>query len=263
MAGTLMNAGWRQYSWWVRGPARVVDDEVVLDEERAEKYYIHQPDDLLPDLAGLWGVLHDPRPKLNREVLRFVRRHGLLWHGPEEVGSGECRESLQDILTASGKIRDAALLYEALVEAMKEGSIEPLRTVKTTAWRMEHLFEEPPQSDWEYLAGASMWVAEFVNEGLRGSQHLMSAACGIVGPEARNNPLGEPGVFLSDVRPSTLEAAAYIHLADLMVSHVKLAECPGCGNPFPPRSGKQKYCTERCANTTRWRRYKERQASLS
>jgi len=261
VAGTHPGVGWRQYSWWVRGPARIEGEHVVLDEERAETYYIHQPADLLPDLAGLWGMLHEPHSKRDREVLRFVRRHGLLWHGREQVGSGECREPLQDMLAASGKIREAALLYEALIEAMKIGSIEPLRTVKTTAFRLERLFEESPPSDWYYLAGASMWVANLVNEGLKGSQHLMTAACGLAGPEGGGEPLGTPGVFLSDVRAATLEAAAYIHLSDLMVSQAKLVECPGCGNPFPPRSGKQKYCSESCASTSRWRRYKQKHAN--
>jgi hypothetical protein len=264
VAGTRNGVGWRQHSWWVRGPAQIVGEEVVLDEDRAETYYIHEPDDLLPDLAGLWGMMNDPRPKLDREILRFVARHGLLWHGPGQIGSGECRESLRDIFIASGAIRDAALLYEALMEAIKEGSIEPIRVAKTTAFRLELLeegLEEPLQSDWQRLALTSMWIADIVNQGLRGSQHLMTAACGLADPEIHRKPLGDPGVFLSDVRAETLEAAAYIHLSDLMTGNVKLAECPGCGRPFSPRSGKQKYCTESCASTTRWRRYKEKHAS--
>jgi hypothetical protein len=262
VAGSFSAVGWRQYPRWVRGEARIVDQDVVLlGEHSTRTYYINEPDDLLPNLAGLYSLRGSPS-KLNREVVRFVRRHGLLWHGPADVGTGQCREPLRAWLVASGKLAEAAAIYVRLMAAVVSGDATPLRDLVTIVdWASR--FNREPQNDEEYLEQATVWVAELVSAGLRGCEHVVSAACGFRDPQGDGAPIGAPGVFLGDVHPPTLEAAAYLHLSDLMLSQVKLAECPGCGRPFNPRSGKQKYCTEACANTSRWRRWKEKQASLA
>ncbi len=84
------HATYKQYPHWAKGPARVEDGYVVLDEGRARPYYIYEDDDLVFDLLDLFRP-HALNPS---EVVRFVRRHGLLYHGDTELGSGECRESL-------------------------------------------------------------------------------------------------------------------------------------------------------------------------
>ena len=58
---------------------RIVGDEVVLDEDRAETYGIHErtKDAIFLELAELAGG----RNQLDtRAVSSFVRRNGLLWH---------------------------------------------------------------------------------------------------------------------------------------------------------------------------------------
>jgi len=58
---------------------RIVGDEVVLDEDRAETYGIHEraKDLIFLELAQLaWG-----RNQLDTQAISsFVRRNGLLWH---------------------------------------------------------------------------------------------------------------------------------------------------------------------------------------
>lgn len=77
--------------YWVRGPAHIVDNscEIVLDEDRIERYVLYQNTGLLFELAGLGDG-----DKVQK-ALAFVRRYGLLWHGEEHLGSGEFRESLE------------------------------------------------------------------------------------------------------------------------------------------------------------------------
>jgi hypothetical protein len=259
MAESFSEAQWTQFPEWPRGPARIEGEDVVLLEDRAQFYYIHEPDDLLSDLAGLWSEKM-PRTRLERAVLSFVRRHGLLWHGREDVGRGECRESLREWLEASWNIREIAIFHQRLMKAVEANSTAPLKTLETAAdW--EKCFTNPPRNERDYLAQASTYLTELVNQGMRGSERRIAAACAFTVSEQDSTPLDEPGVFFFEDRPPTLEAAAYTHFAHLIVACVELLECSGCGRPFLPQSGKQKYCTESCASTSRWRRWKEKQAN--
>ena len=221
-------------------------------------YDIREPEDLLSDLLGLWGT-QKSRLKLEREVLDFVLRHGLLWHGPEQVGSGDCREPLKKVLESSLKIGEAALLHARLREAVESGSTAPLKNFQPVVnWED---FLEKASDDNEYLSQASAWLAELVNLGMRGSQRLTTAACTLTQSESDRSPVAGPGVFVFMVGPPTLEAAAYVHFANNIEAQIEMNECIGCGRPFQPKSGKQKYCSESCANTNRWRRWKEKQTN--
>jgi len=261
--GQAGSAYWFQFPQWVRGPAKIVGNEIVLDEGRAEEYYIHEPTDLLPDLAGLAEFL-DSRSKGERLAVAFARRHGLLWHGPDKVGTGECREQLREWLHAAINIRVTALLYVRLVDSIESGSVRPLRDLqKELEWDWTTAFKDKPTTDLEYLSYASVVVAQMVNEGLDGCSHMIAAACAIMDPEGQGAPLGEPGVFMLDVRPRTLEAAAYVHFSQQIEHQTPLSECPGCGRPFLPKSRKQRYCSESCASTARWRRWKGKKAKTA
>jgi hypothetical protein len=80
----------KQYPEWVRGTARIDDNDIVLAANAVERYAINEAEHretLLQDLAAL------SRPHSQRAI-DFVERHGLLWHGPEAFGNGECREPL-------------------------------------------------------------------------------------------------------------------------------------------------------------------------
>lgn len=252
-------AFWLQSPYWVRGLARIEGDEIVLDEADAETYYIQEPVDLLPDFARLAEFL-DSRAKGERLALDFVQRHGLLWHGPDSLGSGKCRESLESWIYASLRIRIAATLYARLQETMRTGSVEPLQSLRgEIEWDWASLCEREPANEWEYTAFASLVVAQVVNEGLADSGHRVAAACALTDDDV--TPKGPPGVFLFDVHSRTLEAAAYVAFSILLEHNASLSECPNCGRPFPPRSGKQKYCTESCANAARWQRWKEKHSA--
>lgn len=261
--GQVGTTFWLQFPQWVRGPAKIDGKEIVLDEDRVEEYFIHEPTDLLPDLAGLAEFL-DSRSKGEKLAVTFARRHGLLWHGPDKVGSGECREQLEKWIYAAIRIRIVALLYVRLLDSMQSGSIAPLRELqKELKWDWTTLFKDKPATDWEYLSYASTAVAQMVNEGLGDCSNMIVAACAIEDPEDPDSPLGDPGVFITDVRPKTLEATAYAHFSQQIEHQVPLSECPGCGRPFLPKSGKQQYCSESCASTARWRRWKGKKAETA
>src|SRR3712207_6565140 len=112
----------------MRGPARIADGEVILDDDRAEIYGIHERADdhifiELAELAAGPGKL-DPR-----DVVSFVRRNGLLWHGAESIGTGECREPLTEWWNESWIMRSLLQVYVGLKHSLKVGSASPLREV--------------------------------------------------------------------------------------------------------------------------------------
>jgi hypothetical protein len=245
-------AQWRQYPRWVRGPARIVGEEVVLDENRAEIYGIHEraEERIFLELAELaWGRNQfDPRA-----ISSFVRRNGLLWHGADEVGSGECRESLDDWRYEALRMTLVLELLTDLRKSLRQGNADPLRrTLETYA----EIVEGMPLyvGDHDLMDDVSVNLAELITEKLENCRTGLISSVGLA------LDVRDPGIFLHLDRPPDLLSAAYVHLAQFIADRAPMEECLGCGRVFIPRSGKQKYCRPSCASTTRWHRWKQRQA---
>jgi hypothetical protein len=62
---------WRQYPFRGHGLAQIEDGEIVLDEERAQTYYLFKSSELLFDFANLGA---DPANRDPRNDLTFARR---------------------------------------------------------------------------------------------------------------------------------------------------------------------------------------------
>jgi hypothetical protein len=241
------HATYKQYPHWAKGPARVEDGYVVLDEARARSYYIYEDDDLLFDLLDIYR----PHTLAPSEVVSFVRRHGLLYHGDSEVGSGGCRESLDQWHDDLSYLNLAAGVYMDLVEAEKSGSVRTLRNKLSRVAR----YDGPGPSDEEYLEAASVLLAELISTGMQDTKAGLASSCRLdVQPSS-------PTTFLLTHLPPNLLAAAYSQFAFLIANKVPVSTCPGCGRLFPRQSVKQIYCTPSCASTSRWRRWNERRRS--
>ncbi len=244
-------AQWRQYPQWARGPARIVGDEVILDEDRAETYGIHEraKDLVFLELAQLaWG-----RNQLDTQAISsFVRRNGLLWHGDAEVGGGECRESLEAWRHEALVMTLTLELLTDLRKSIRQESAAPLRR---TLVKYADIFEDAPMDagDQDLMDDISTFLAELISDKLQNCRMGITSSVGL-----DTDPQG-PGIFLILNSPPDLMSAAYVHLAQFMADRAPIEECPGCGRVFIPRSGKQKYCSESCASTTRWHRWKQKQ----
>jgi hypothetical protein len=232
---------------WVRGPVRVVNGEIILQEDKAERYSLDDLDlseRMAFDLAMLPWHRQDPRT-----ARAFARRYGLLWHGADALGSGQCRESLDDWWVASGKLFFVGAFYQNLVESSAAGSAAKLRNffrMYGTAVRFSGV-----ESDEDYLFWASVLLQNMLNEGLQGAQSG-SVTWGVVAVA--------PGDFRLGQYSPDLLSNAYAAFAGLMANKVKVDTCPGCGCLFRPRSARQKWCTPGCGSTNRGRRRRERQA---
>ncbi len=241
---------WRQYPYWMRGPARIVGDEVVLDEDRAEEYYMYEPTELLFDLAEIGP---DPQNRDSQNVLAFVRRYGLLWHGADKLGSGECREPLNDWWNESYNLAVIADLYVRLKDSVESGSTEILYSgnIDYEAFGEESIMED----DDALREFTSLLLAEEISIKLEGCNLGLASSMGLdVEPRGPLN-------FLMTQGPPNLVVSAYAQLAMAIVNRAPMTECPGCGRLFVPESNKQKYHSKSCASTSRWRRWKANQES--
>jgi hypothetical protein len=172
-------------------------------------------------------------------VLLLVRRYGLLWHGKDELGTGNCRECLDDWWQEAEKLSSVLLTSIRLGEAMRKGSAAPIRKY------FEGLgisFE----TDEAYLMAASTVAARLINWGLQDTKWGMV--------------VGEPGELRLAHYPPNLVSAAYANLGALIATKAEFKECPGCSRAFLPSSGMQKYHDPQCATKARQRKWKREKA---
>jgi len=247
---------WRQFPLWARGPAKVIGDEVVLDESRAEEYPMAvtaDSKDLVLQLAHMAADWDNRDP---RDIVTFVRRNGLLWHGARDLGTGECRESLSKWWEEARLIAVLLSLYNDVVRATANSPTQYLREAlgELVGFYGAELDADDEDGDEELAEVASWFLAEALTE------RLENCRVGVTSSLVLGLKIREPDYFLRAINPPDLLTAAYVALSDIIVNHAPMKECPGCGRMFVQESGKQKYCTKSCASTSRWRRWKASQS---
>lgn len=237
-----------QYPYWAKGPATIEDGFIVLDEERAEPYFMFEPPNLFFDLLD---VYKKPDALDPRDVVSFVRRYGLLHHGNEHLGTGECREPLATWDKVLLDMHVHAQMYLGIKETEKSG---PTPQMRETFELVRRSVDDPAFTDHEILENVSVYLAERISEKMQDTKAGLMSTCQL--DVSRRGP----STFFLAQLPSNLLAAAYGQFAGLIADKKPIADCSGCGRLFNPASGKQKYCTPACASTNRWRKWKKRQA---
>jgi hypothetical protein len=230
---------------WVRGPARIDGDEIVLDESRAEKYWLYESEQAERMAFDLAAMAFHKSGRDPRQVRAFVRRYGLLWHGPHELGSGECRELFENWWLEAEQLSSVLAMSASLGDALREGSADPVRQFFARIGGLP--FDIPTDED--YLMVATTIAARMLNQGMQDGRW------GLV--------TGRPGEVQLAYYPPNLVTAAYANIAALVANRAEFKECPGCGRIFPPKSGKQTYHDPQCATRARQRRWKGEKAKNS
>jgi hypothetical protein len=249
----------------------VVGEEIVLDEDKAELYNIQATTDVEFALERLDE--DDPE-----SAVAFAERYGLLWHGAGELGTGECRERLDDWWRVSREMFVVINLYRALRRAVQLGSTWPIGAAdfdyESIKWPHDGLLSSgwprevadtvegqvrlAKTGEWEgeeqVLSNFCMLLAELINAGLKGcGGGLLS----LTSPYPKSS---QPGAFRFDAAPPNVEVRAYANLATTFAKGAEIKKCPGCRRLFTADSVRQEYHNESCASTSRWRRWKERQS---
>jgi len=228
----------KQYPMWARGLGYIRGDEIVLHEESAKRYITDESqhrEELLLDLIQL----SESHPQ---GILNFVRRHGLLWHGPQHLRSGQCRESLTQWRAEAWDLRILVGLYIRLDDA--RSMREYLRTLRDGGIFWARI----PENDRDCLERASVELSRGITKGLEGCSWTLTAACTL---KRDGRVVGGPKDFLFGDDPPNLVAAAYAQLASLIVNKIPFSECEGCGKLFTPEHGNQRFCNTLCNDRVR------------
>jgi hypothetical protein len=245
-----------------------------LEGKKAAPYALFdkqvRPDQLVTDLAKLSGLgpisgevrfrVVDPQPAMD-----FVKRHGLLWHRPQE-GSDSCRESLRSWLFEGHEMFITIKLYVELRKAITTRSTEGLKSCLRGLrdvrgrWGDTLLWGSMPREDEQLLEESSILLAERITKGLEGCAPTMVAACSL--PRTDGEKEGPVGDFRSSINPSNLVAVAYYTLSTLIESKAWFKECAGCGELFrlnPKIHHRDRtYCDDDCYDRTRKRRQRKK-----
>jgi hypothetical protein len=240
---------WLGFREWARGPAKVIDGEVVLDEHRAERYLLVDAEEnerMAFALAALPFTGPSPSPK---GVEDFVRRYGLLWHGSDSLGTRQARESLQDWAVASHQLLFVGALYKELTDSRESQTIMSLQELLRQFGRF---FPNAEASHDNYRLCAAALLRDLLNSGLWGpSTAKKKTQWGLVMEDSGDLVLG---YYAPD-----LLTTSYAAFAHLMANKHRMKTCAGCGALFRPAGrSDQKWCRKGCGSTTRAQKRRSR-----
>ena len=238
---------WQQHSKWMRGPARIEGDEVVLDDEVAETYLTDESEHRQRLLMDLYN-LGDCDPLV---VVTFVRHHGLLWHGPMGPGGSECRESLADWRAEVKHLRVTVGMYVTLKVADEVGRAKPARDYLRYLRDLDLFYALIPDNDQECLESVSTLLAERITRGMEGCSWTLIEASSLSRGGVKEGGLMD---FFFGENPPNLIAAAYTQLASVIANKIPFGVCEGCGKLFTRKHGNKRYCITDCNVSIRQRR---------
>jgi hypothetical protein len=243
---------------WAKGPARIENGEIALDEERAEVYKFKTPEDserMAFDLAAL-----SRQGSTESDAVGFAGRYGLLWHGADDLGSGECREPLQEWWIEAGRLNFVGALYQAIVDSKRDGSEKPVQSLlrRSAAIGFPSLRSESEGYVQSYIAGASVILQDIVNDGLyAGPNEILPSRTGKRRCWWGLAAVG-PGEFRLAQYPPDLLSRAYSAFAAVIANNVATRSCKVCGKLFRPKTRRSVACDEH-VDTYRSRRWREDQ----
>src|SRR5215203_1974333 len=138
---------------WARGPARIEHGTIILDRARAEEYEFLNPElseRMAFELAGLPWHRRD-----EREVVRFVRRYGLLSHSADDLKRGEDRESLEDWWREATTLHFVGAFYQNLMDSKRSGRAKAIQDfLRQFGYGFRYLKSEAADFDQAYIIEA-------------------------------------------------------------------------------------------------------------
>jgi hypothetical protein len=195
-----------------------------------------------------------------RNAVEFADRYGLLWHDADDLGSGECREPLQEWWIEASRLNLVGALYQAIMDSRRDGSEKPVQNLlrRGAAIGFPSLRPESKYYVQSYIAGASIMLQDMINDGLYAGpneippSHTRKRRCwwGLVA-------VG-PGEFRLAQYPPDLLTRAYAAFAALIANNVATRACKVCGRLFRPKTKRSVACEEH-VGTYRSRRRREDQ----
>ena len=254
---------------WLRGPAWVDGDDIVMDGPRAASYH---------PLAELEIGMELARVRTPEDAVAFVGRFGLLYERPPAGrltkrlrepfrGFETVAEDLSFILDTARLVRrggdgDAKAIrhLHKLIRVPEDGrvSVRDDETGEYVTRRAgdvlspEERFVEA--DDHTILMHANEYlIAELLNEG-------MADGPGCVHDRAFAGESAPPGKLRFGIRPVSLAGVCYLSVALALTEQAAVGVCadPKCGRPFFIRDRRQRFCDRACGNRVRFQRFKDK-----
>jgi hypothetical protein len=233
---------------WLRGPARIENDRIVLDVNKAEFYNPMRQPDVGEELA---------RVRNDREALVFTTRFGPLWDQGTAamINSGWPSDSIEKTISLkitnlrehAGTLRRIITQVIRVRRAAKDPKV--VKRIRDT-WnfvlgdRPDELKRIQAMSDRSILEHEMESVTLLLSSGLGGGICVYDRS--VIG-----EPNCEPGQIRIGIQPSTLLDVCYLQVAFALTEGVEFLECERCRTLFQPHDGRQRFCTPTCNAKTR------------
>jgi hypothetical protein len=241
----------------LRGQGALSDGWIEIPGDVIEEYEFRPDPDFLPAVAAI---------DTPERALRFVARYGLLFAAPELededvpewMRAGQLvrfNESVDEYLALASQLRELRRIY-ALSQRVAYGDRFWIPALRNAIQRFgsedqEADVSEPTDTVMRSLRTeallflSSTLVAVTVTEAL--DSYGASFLVGVDEPV--------PAFALFPASP-TLAGHAWLQVAAEVVQQVELESCEACGVLFVVKDPRQRYCTPRCANRDRSRRFR-------
>jgi hypothetical protein len=239
---------------WARGRAQIEDGEIVLGKDRAMVYGFGTPEESERMALDLTALPYGDE----KAVVGFAGRWGLLWHGADDLGSGECRESLQDWWVEAGRLRFVADMYATIQDAKRKDSAKPIQDFIRGRGGIGFPSLSPGSDNFDerYIDGAGYILEGIINDGLNAGPNEEPGREGgrrcWWGLEAA----GAGEFRLTQYTPDLL-SRAYSAFALLIANKVEIRPCKVCQRPFRPKTKRSWACDEH-VNTYRSQRNRKK-----
>ncbi len=242
---------------WLRGPARLEGDTIVVDYAR----------------GSAWDPLSEPA--LGRELTRvhtatdavgFAQRFGLLNEGAEGIDRipnalVPGREPFQEFVAAAEALRTISRTVLD-VRAAVGGDTQALLRLKARFFTTEapagrevvaRDWDPPPEriaetDDHSLLIHASHWSGWQLSVALKGTRAFIY-------DRAERGESVPPGHLRVGILPRTLLEVCYLTLAVSLADKDPLSLCGECERLFVVEDARQKFCTPKCASRARFRKH--------
>jgi hypothetical protein len=227
---------------WVRGPAWLDGDDVVLDLPRGTLYAPLAEPGLGLDLTKV---------KTPDDAVAFAQRYGLLSVRASSEDGLALAMTLREALSAPVPIRESAQSFIQTAAHLR-GLVAIARDVRKGAEgddKAIHRLRQTAKGDSRaILIGAADICAQAFTAALRDTWPMVydRAAMG------ENVP---PGRLRIGVFATTLKEACYLTIAAGLAEHEPIDVCAECSAAFVVEDARQRYCTPRCASRARFKRF--------
>lgn len=243
---------------WLRGPAWLDGEHVVLDCRAASAY---EPFASLKDLVRALTAIHAPE-----DAVVFAERFGLLRGSPASrlvpplarMVPPLARERVTFFTTTAAELREVVQVHSAVTKAVAgdRNSADFIR-----AWAQQ-LYEYVGDGTVmvcsadsgklpAMLLDASRWVARTLTHHLRGAAPLVYDRT-VAGESV------PPGTLRIGLEPRSLFECCYLAIALNIAEKEPIDICPTCERAYISEDARQKFCTPACASRARFRRYVEK-----